>query len=72
MEKNTRLNRVTAFMKAAGLAFQRIEYRVDTAYGQLFFEDKQVKIVRPGCIDRVMPYERLNVDRLVALATSRQ
>lgn len=72
MEKNIRITRVLSFMKAAGLECQRNEYRVDTASSQLYFEEQHVKIVRPGCIDRVMPYQRLNIDRLISLATSIQ
>lgn len=68
MEKNYRLSRVVSLMKSAGYEYQRNADRIDIARAQLHFEEKQVKIIRPGCIDRVMSYQRMNLDRLIALA----
>lgn len=68
MEKNHLISRVAALMKAVGITYQRNADRIDIAHGQLHFEDTQVKIVRPGFVDRVMSYQRMNLDRLISLA----
>lgn len=68
MEKELRIIRVLAYMKAAGLTPERDHFRLNMGNRQLQFENDKVNIIRPGFPVRSMAYSRLNLDRLISLA----
>lgn len=65
-------SRIIQFLQIA-----RCQYRIDgnqirLCHATLTFEDQQLCIERPGKPVRMMPYQKLNLDRLLYLISMQQ
>lgn len=69
---NSARSRILQFLQIAHCQYRMDGNQILLCNATLIFEDQQLCIERPGKPQRTMPYQKLNLDRLLYLVAMQQ